>query len=167
MNTQKEMTFIQINLHHCKAATANLCCELAVEHTSVTLIQEPWTNLNKVLGFGVYKNRIFRAKTEANPRAAIYVAPELQAMLLCQFSDRDTTVVRITMKAEQGGDLLVASCYMPDAADCPYTDLLKKAIECSKEKNVPLILGCDANSHHTVWGSTDINLRGSLQQKNY
>lgn len=58
--------------------------------------------------------------------------------------------------------MLVASCYMPDTADCPYTDLLIKAMEFSKVNDVPIILGCEANAHHTVWGSTDINSRGSL-----
>lgn len=26
--------------------------------------------------------------------------------------------------------------------------------------HTPFLIGCDANAHHTVWGSTDINVRG-------
>lgn len=158
----KKITFKQANLQHCKAATANICRDLAVRHTFILLIQEPWVNNNKIMGFGLYRNRIFRANVGVNPRAAIYVTPHLQAMLLHQFSDRDTTVVRISRTAADGGDLLVASCYMPDTADCPYTDLLIKAMDFSKVNNIPIILGCDANAHHTIWGSTNINPRGSL-----
>ena len=162
MSRQKKIKFKQINLHHCKAATANICRDLTVGHTSIILIQEPWVNKNKVMGFGKHRNRIFQASVGTNPRAAVYVTPDLQAMLLHQFSDGDTTVVRIVRTAADGGDLLIASCYMPDTADCPYTDLLIKAIDFSKANNVPIILGCDANAHHTVWGSKDINARGSL-----
>ncbi|KMQ83050.1 reverse transcriptase [Lasius niger] len=30
----------------------------------------------------------------------------------------------------------------------------------AKERGLDLLLGCDANSHHLVWGSTNINPRG-------
>ncbi|KAG8185368.1 hypothetical protein JTE90_023114 [Oedothorax gibbosus] len=29
-----------------------------------------------------------------------------------------------------------------------------------KTNNIPMILGCDANAHHTSWGRSDINNRG-------
>lgn len=122
-------------------------------HTGIILIQEPWVNNNKIMGFGLFRNRIFRANVGVNPRAAIYAAPEFQTMLLNQFSDKDTVVVRVSRSVAHGGDLLVASCYMPDTADCPYTDLLIKALDFSKVNNVPIILGCDANAHHKVWGA--------------
>lgn len=69
----------------------------------------------------------------------------------------DTTVVRILRPVSFEGDLLVESCYMLGTAVLPYTDLLTEAVKFSKDKGVPMILGCDANSHHTAWGSTDIN----------
>lgn len=158
----RKIKFTQINLHHCRAATANVCRGLAVGHTDILLIQEPLVNRGKVMGFGPYRNRIFSAGGEGRTRAAVYVAPGLQAMLLRQFTDEDTAVVRVTRTAAQGGDVLIASCYMPGTAELPYTDLLTKAVEYSKEENIQIILGCDANSHHTVWGSTDINPRGTL-----
>lgn len=156
------INFNQINLQHCKAATANICRNIAMGDTHIVLIQEPWENNRKIMGFGVYKNRIFSADCQGRKRSAIYVVPGLKAMLLRQFSDEDTTVVRIFRPVSFGGDLLVASCYMPGTAVLPYTDLLTEAVKFSKDKGVPMILGCDANSHHTVWGSTDINPRGNL-----
>ncbi len=161
MATQ-EIKFTQINLHHCKAATANICKGISEGHTNSVLIQEPWVNNGNITGFGLFRNRIFSVKGNGRTRAAVYVAPNLQAMLLRQFSDEDIVVVRIARAASQGGDLLLVSCYMPDTAASPCSDLLTKVIEFSQENDIPLILGCDANSHHTVWGSTDINPRGTL-----
>ena len=113
------------------------------------------------LGFGFHKNRVFQANTTECPRGAIYVTPDLQAMLLHQFSDRDMVVVKLSRTMAQGGDLLIASCYMPDTAVEPFTDLLIEAINFFKEKKLPLLLGCDANAHHVVWGSTNVNPRGT------
>jgi hypothetical protein len=31
----------------------------------------------------------------------------------------------------------------------------------SNEKGTPIVIGCDANSQHVAWGSTDINIRGA------
>jgi hypothetical protein len=36
------MKFIQINLHHSKAATAVVCQKLALGKADIALIQEPW-----------------------------------------------------------------------------------------------------------------------------
>ncbi|KAJ8913176.1 hypothetical protein NQ315_009013 [Exocentrus adspersus] len=33
-------------------------------------------------------------------------------------------------------------------------------VEWCKSNNLPLIVGCDANAHHTCWGSKDVNQRG-------
>lgn len=159
MNT-REIEFTQINLHHCIAA--NLCRDITMGHTGVVLIQEPWVNKSMIMGFGYYKKRVFSGGKGGRIRAAMYVAPKYQTMLMRQFSDEDTAVVRITRDTAHGGDLLIGSCYMPDTADTPYTQLLTDAIEFSKVKGIPILLGCDANSHHTVWGSTNINPRGSL-----
>ena len=161
MNSNSDLKIEQINLHHSKAATANIYRGIVVEHTSVILIQEPWVNNNKVLGFGRFSNRIFKTNKKVSPRAAIYVSSELDAIQLHQFSDRDLVVVRVTRTADQGGDFLIVSCYMPDKEKVPYTDLLIKVIEFSEEKKVPILMGSDANAHHTVWGSTDINPRGT------
>lgn len=158
----RELKFTQINLQHCKAATANLCRDISVEHTNVVIIQEPWVNNSKIMGFGPYRNRVFSVDNGRRTRAAIYVAPTLQTMLMRQFSDEDTVVVRVVRDAAQGGDLLIGSCYMPDMATLPYTELLTEAVEFSRENGVPMLLGCDANSHHIVWGSTNINPRGTL-----
>jgi Reverse transcriptase (RNA-dependent DNA polymerase). len=57
--------------------------------------------------------------------------------------------------------LVVCSAYLPyDKKESPPTRELRDLVAwCEKEKK-QLIVGCDANSHHTVWGSSDVNDRG-------
>lgn len=36
---------------------------------------------------------------------------------------------------------------------------VERVIEYCQKKGLPLIVGCDANAHHAIWGSTDTNDR--------
>ncbi|XP_070070406.1 uncharacterized protein [Drosophila takahashii] len=56
--------------------------------------------------------------------------------------------------------LLVASCYMAHERSAP-PDELSSLVELGS-KDDQLLIGADANAHHSVWGSSDINDRGSL-----
>ncbi|XP_034663947.1 uncharacterized protein LOC117898569 [Drosophila subobscura] len=42
----------------------------------------------------------------------------------------------------------------------PPSDLLRRIASESERSNTGLLIGCDANAHHTQWGSSDINVRG-------
>ncbi|KAH8389050.1 hypothetical protein KR215_000815, partial [Drosophila sulfurigaster] len=68
----------------------------------------------------------------------------------------DLTVV--VLKSREGC-LLLASCYMAHDMPAP-PDELRRLVDmvCSSKKH--LIIGTDANAHHSVWGSPDINDRG-------
>lgn len=58
-------------------------------------------------------------------------------------------------------EIVVASAYMPyDDPEPPPSEDIAGLVENCRRKGRELIIGCDANSHHTVWGSTDINARG-------
>lgn len=60
-----------------------------------------------------------------------------------------------------GRDCIAICCsaYLPyDGAVTP-NELTRVTTYCSN-RNLNLIVGCDANSHHLVWGSTDTNIRG-------
>jgi hypothetical protein len=46
-----------------------------------------------------------------------------------------------------------------DGAEVPPPKLQSLVTYCESKK-IPLVVGTDANAHHTVWGSTDINVRG-------
>jgi len=76
-----DLNFAQINLLHCKKATYIHCRDIRVEHTDLSLIQEPWIRGNRIHGFGQIHDRLFYCKNGKRPRAAIYVAPRV--MLCC------------------------------------------------------------------------------------
>jgi hypothetical protein len=42
---------------------------------------------------------------------------------------------------------------------CHLRKELKSLVAFAKDKGLELLFGCDANSHHEMWGSTDINPR--------
>ena len=57
--------------------------------------------------------------------------------------------------------MYIASAYFPgDAEAGPPPREMDGLIQHCLRTRTPLLLGCDANAHHTVWGSTDINSRG-------
>jgi Endonuclease-reverse transcriptase len=59
-------------------------------------------------------------------------------------------------------ELIVCSVYLPyDSPGLPPGEKLRQLVNFSNEKETPIIIGCDANSHHVAWGSTDINSRGA------
>lgn len=55
--------------------------------------------------------------------------------------------------------IVIASAYCAGDEPTPSDSLVRLAEYCSA-KRLPLLLGCDANAHHDVWGSTDTNSRG-------
>jgi hypothetical protein len=78
-----------------------------------------------------------------------------------EFCSRDATTVRITFT--YGGvceELIVASAYLPyDSDEPPPSNEVRDIIEhCQSRKN-QLVVGCDANAHHILWGSTGTNPR--------
>lgn len=111
-----------------------------------------------VKNLGIMRARLLTLlKAELGTPTALlghYVEPRLRAMVLNQFSDEDLVVVRLFGADPAGGDILVASCYMPGEE----TD----AIEFAEANGLPMVLGFDAKAHHVVWGSKDINPRGAV-----
>jgi hypothetical protein len=86
----------------------------------------------------------------------------VDATLLPLLSCGDLTAVQLRLKLMDGiyRDVIIGSAYMPyDSEDLPPQEEIKKLVAYAKDKALELLLGCDANSHHEVWGSTDINPR--------
>jgi hypothetical protein len=78
-----------------------------------------------------------------------------------EFCSRDATTVRITYT--YGGvceELIVASAYLPyDSDEPPPTKEVRDIVEHCQSRKKQLIIGCDANTHHILWGSTGTNPR--------
>ncbi|XP_029169805.1 uncharacterized protein LOC114939608 [Nylanderia fulva] len=155
--------FTQINLHHSKCASAVLARCAAVMHTSkyIFLIQEPWIIKGHIKGLGSC-GKLFWAGNTDRPRACI-IAKGIDACLLSQFSDGDFVAIRLKIKTTGGivRDLIIGSVYMSyDLENLPPHENMIKFTTYTRQKGLEILLGCDANSHHLVWGSTDINPRG-------
>jgi hypothetical protein len=58
-------------------------------------------------------------------------------------------------------ELIVASAYLPlDSDESPPTEEERDINEHCQSRKKQLIVGCDANAHHILWGSTGTNPRG-------
>ncbi|KAH8342556.1 hypothetical protein KR059_004787 [Drosophila kikkawai] len=68
------------------------------------------------------------------------------------YSSDDLTVVMLESGKKR---LLVASCYIAHDRTAPLISLVE-----ASPKDQQLLLGAEANAHHCVWGSPDINDRG-------
>ncbi|XP_048514354.1 uncharacterized protein LOC125501755 [Athalia rosae] len=164
--TAGRINVAQINSQHCKAASAVHSRDLAVEHTDISLIQEPWVFKGLVTGLESRNGAILcriGGPDDPGPRAAIYINSRHQALKLNQFCNRDLVAALVRLKLARGGttDMVVASAYLPyDSKDPPPTEELKALVRYCTSEGLELLVGCDANSHHTVWGSSNTNRRG-------
>ncbi|XP_018363697.1 PREDICTED: uncharacterized protein LOC108761587 [Trachymyrmex cornetzi] len=55
--------------------------------------------------------------------------------------------------------LVICSVYFPHGEEVPSLEIVKLVDLCQSE-GLPLLIGCDVNVHHTIWGSTGTNERG-------
>ncbi|XP_049315737.1 uncharacterized protein LOC125779142 [Bactrocera dorsalis] len=86
------------------------------------------------------------------------VRNELTVFLLPNFSNAD--VVTAKLECDTGNIWLVAA-YMPhDDEVGPPPALLRRTLEEASRNGADVIIGSDANSRHSIWGSSDTNTRG-------
>jgi hypothetical protein len=92
------------------------------------------------------------------------VRNHINALPLLEFCSRDATTVRITYTRTYGRgceELIVASAYLScDSDELPPTKGVRDITDYCHSKEKQLIIGCDANAHHTLWGSTGTSPRG-------
>ncbi|KAL7741799.1 hypothetical protein ACLKA6_012027 [Drosophila palustris] len=124
------LRLLQINLNHCKAASAALLLRLAGGGADIVLIQEPWVLGGKVSGLGSADYKLFVANAQA-------VSLELRP-----------------------APIRLLSNYMAYDQEGPIPEDIARSLvsDCASNK-IGLIIGCDANAHHTQWGSSNVNAR--------
>jgi hypothetical protein len=64
---------------------------------------------------------------------------------------------------EEGAErrLAVCSAYLPyNCEDPPLSKELEELVQYCENENIYLVVGCNSNAHHSVWGSTNCNSRG-------
>jgi hypothetical protein len=71
-------------------------------------------------------------------------------------------MVRITYTYGEGcEELIVVSAHLPyDSDEPPPTKEVRGITDYCYSRKKELIIGCDANAHHALWGSTGTNPRG-------
>lgn len=152
------MEVIQVNLHHSMAATSNLIGVIGNNNIDVALIQEPWIDAQgKLQGLKCKDYVLFYKSGTVRQRTCILANKNLKIFLLDSYSDEDNTVVRWE-RNKTDKPLVLISSYMPyDSGNQPPSNTLRRVVDSWRED---MLIGCDANAHHTQWGSTDINSRG-------
>jgi hypothetical protein len=80
---------------------------------------------------------------------------------LTQYCYRDLTAVKITASNSGGPrEIVLGSAYLPfEDAEPPPTLGVEKLVMGCRDEGTHLIIGCDANSHHSSWGSMNTNNR--------
>jgi hypothetical protein len=70
--------------------------------------------------------------------------------------------VRVTnRRGRSKRELIVTLAYIPyDPDEPPPSKRLREVIDYCIRNKLQLIIGCDANAHHIIWGSMDINPQG-------
>ena len=151
------LTIIQINLHHSKSASAVLQKSIAVMHTGISLIKEPWINKDAIRRLGEAGIYCYRYPEAPNPRTCI-LAKNVNIVPLLDICSRNLMVASVD---QTGIDkLVIGSAYFPHDSASDPPEKVRSLVDYCKVRCLPLILGCDANSHHNLWGSTDTNRRG-------
>ena len=153
-NLGRSLPCCQINLHHCRAASHVLAAEVQGLQSFAILIQEPWVHSHKIKGLPHLWNLFWDQSAEI-PRACIATPPNLHGVKLAQFDTRDSVAIRIEGGRGQSSFVL-ASFYMAHEDALP-PPVLVELVEFCRIGGLGLLVGCDANAHHTSWGSRDIN----------
>ena len=157
----------QVNLQRKRTTTLNLSRLLQEGKASIALVQEPYFHKGDFYS-GNLLNPTFVAFNKSGmrnprimPRACILANSAIDASLLSELTTRDICAIVVNLTNENSvGKYVYCSAYLPHDESAP-TDDFKKVVSYCENKAIPLIVGSDANAHHIIWGSSDINIRGS------
>ncbi|XP_073811771.1 uncharacterized protein [Musca autumnalis] len=147
---------MQINLHHCKAAAAELLLSLKKSEVDTALVQEPYLYKNKVAGLSDGNYTTFATSSGDKVRTCIVAKKNLNLMYLSNYSGGDITAVIMQDRSQKS--TIFASIYMPYESPDPPGQHVESLIEMMGSTCL-IIMGCDANAHHFHWGSSDTNAR--------
>lgn len=155
------LQIFQSNLQHGKSSTALLGRNVAQQQSSLALVQEPYVYKNKVRNLCLKNYDLFYKNSQEAPRACILASKNLEAVFVEELSTKDCVAVMLNIKREGIPlKMLAVSVYLPhDSEVHPIPELLK-AVDWAEGKSMHILIGSDANSHHTIWGSSDVNNRG-------
>ncbi|XP_044760924.1 uncharacterized protein LOC123318380 [Coccinella septempunctata] len=153
---------LQANVQHSKAGSYLLGKRILDERIDIALIQEPWvTSRGRINGLSNLPGKVISLGSGESPRSCIFVRNTIDIFVLTGFCSRDVTSILVKLPMETGTkELVICSAYFPGDTMFPPPNEVRKLVAFCRGKNLQLLVACDANSHHTTWGSTDINERG-------
>ena len=157
----------QVNLQRKRTATLNLSRIMQEGKAAIALAQEPYFHkgdfyCGKLLNptYVAFNKNGMRNPREM-PRACILVNSAIDACLLSELTTRDICAIVVNLTNDSSVRKYVyCSAYLPHDELAPTNDF-KKVVSYCENNEIPLIVGSDANAHHIIWGSSDINMRGS------
>jgi hypothetical protein len=121
----------------------------------MALIQELWCCEGHILGLNIPVYTLFSASATDGHRACI-LALNRNTWMLPGFSCTDLAAVLINYNEGDAVKHLVVCSYLPyDSVDSPPVTEYEELVCYFEEENLCINIGCDFNSHHTVWGSTN------------
>lgn len=135
------------------------CCLLEGQ-AHLALIQEPWVANSQILGLDA-AGKILVHSTGNRPRACIVFQQGVDFLPIPEVCNDDLVAAFVNLNGWCGARAIVCSAYLPGERDDPTEDLAR-VVDYAARNNAELLVGCDANAHHTAWGSTDTNSRGEL-----
>lgn len=157
------LKIIQANLLHCKLANSTICNRFRKRNLDFALIQEPYVNKKRFINWNKLKGTMFTDISAPKVRTCIFVSNKANysAIAIPQFCNQDLTVVRVDYKSNDKPEtVILASAYLPYEVNNPPSQSFQDLVTFCKNDKLELIVGCDSNAHHTIWGSTDVNPRG-------
>ena len=157
----RSLQLLQINLHHCISASSALIHQCTIKPIDIVLIQEPWVNKG-IKGLHSKQYSLIANHHEPSPRAAILIKKNLFFTPVSSFISRDLAAVSLrTVQNGKVAQIVIASAYFPGDSTCdPPPQAVRELINFCNQQGIPYLMGCDSNTHHSAWGSSNINRRG-------
>jgi len=111
----------------------------------------------KVAGLGTKEYKLMLDPKEGKIRTCILAKRHLSIFLLRNYSNGDSTAVSLEL---QSGTISITSTYLAFEKENPPDALVRGLVEECEKLRKGLVIGCDANAHHTQWGCPNNNDRG-------
>ena len=137
-----------------------MCRKLLPDNIDLALIQELWLSGRKIRGLRCKGGPIISPNCD-NSRTCTYVKNRINSMVNLRFCSKDVTTVEVsTVVSDCRRTKRFSSVYLPHEEPDPPSAMMRDIVQHSAEEKKEIILGIEANAHHTKWRSTDINPRG-------
>ncbi len=125
----------------------------------IIAVQEPPVRDNRVMGF-VRNHKLFYDQSARNPRAALYVAKNINMWLVPEFTSGDITTC--LWRKDNGEETYLASVYMDILDQDVIMTQLKSLLRMANIKKKEVLIMADTNAHSTLWGCEETNRRGEI-----